>query len=383
MALPNTNISVAMVKAELGAATNDVGQLCIHPNINKWSKWKPVRLNKLTGVTELDIISTEYGLVIDEERDDMGSVDGWLNWHHDKPGGGLVNEFYRLGDFRNYNHNAGPKYVFDLKKTSFNLPDDRNISINLLSSNYEIDLSALTVGFDEDDNPILVSQLKPMLRVKRFTSPIDFDIVATFTASQSLSDSTTFVADINSLPEGNFVFEMVLVYEDRVFAFPDSPEYPNHKNVSISKVVAFTLEDLSAEIYSSTWATSLIMGTTVNEVISDVEYISIDVNIRNLTGATIEVSKDFTLSVTGDPFNTNETVYQNNYTVYNGASQDSTKLILPPNSYANLQIVQGVNYIPANVDYGPYDGNLLIKYRGDTVLNNGFKYSVVEALGQD
>ena len=41
--------------------------------------------------------------------------------------------------------------------------------------------------------------------------------------------------------------------------------------------------------------------------------------------------------------------------------QDSTKLILPSNSYANLQIVQGVNYIPANVDYGHfYDGNLLI-----------------------
>ena len=108
-----------------------------------------------------------------------------------------------------------------------------------MSSNYEIDLSALTVGFDEDDNPILVSQLKPMLRVKRFTSPIDFDIVATFTASQSLSASTTFVADINSLPEGNFVFEMVLVYEDRVFAFPDSPEYPNHKKCFNFKSCSF------------------------------------------------------------------------------------------------------------------------------------------------
>ena len=38
MALPKSNASVAMVKSELGAATNKVGQLCIHPNVNKWSK---------------------------------------------------------------------------------------------------------------------------------------------------------------------------------------------------------------------------------------------------------------------------------------------------------------------------------------------------------
>ena len=31
MALPNTNISVAMVRDELGAATNDVGQVMHSP----------------------------------------------------------------------------------------------------------------------------------------------------------------------------------------------------------------------------------------------------------------------------------------------------------------------------------------------------------------
>ena len=48
MALPS-NISVAMVKAELGASTNDVGQLCIHPNING-GKWKPVRVLCMEGL---------------------------------------------------------------------------------------------------------------------------------------------------------------------------------------------------------------------------------------------------------------------------------------------------------------------------------------------
>ena len=62
MALPNTNISVAMVRDELGASTNDVGQLCIHPNINKWSKWKPVRHPSKTKLTEEELKSTDFGL---------------------------------------------------------------------------------------------------------------------------------------------------------------------------------------------------------------------------------------------------------------------------------------------------------------------------------
>ena len=77
MALPNTNISVAMVKVN----SEQHPMMLVHyvgiRSINKWSKWKPVRLNKLTGVTELDIISTEYSFVIDEERDDMG-VCRWM-----------------------------------------------------------------------------------------------------------------------------------------------------------------------------------------------------------------------------------------------------------------------------------------------------------------
>ena len=52
--------------------------------------------------------------------------------------------------------------------------------------------------------------------------------------------------------------------------------------------------------------------------------------------------------------------------------QDSTKLILPSNSYAICKSYKGLIIYP-NVDYGPCDGNLLIKYRGDTVLNNGFQ----------
>ena len=107
MALPNTNISVAMVKAELGAATNDVGRLCIHPNINKWSKWKPVRHTKVTPLTEEDLNSIVYGLNVPVTFDNDYLI-ALEEWGYNRPRGGDNNppEPYRLADFRNYNHGA-------------------------------------------------------------------------------------------------------------------------------------------------------------------------------------------------------------------------------------------------------------------------------------
>jgi len=101
MALPNSNISVAMVKSELGAATNDVGQLCIHPNINKWSRWKPVKLDNLTSgrnhPTLGTIIPSTINQIILSKKDEF--------WEYEKPTGGASSP-YRLGDFREYEHTA-------------------------------------------------------------------------------------------------------------------------------------------------------------------------------------------------------------------------------------------------------------------------------------
>lgn len=106
MALPNSNISVAMVKAELGASTNDVGQLCIHPNINKWSKNKPISSNKLTGLTSADRLGSDYGLVPPTTQTNYTPVYS-QNWIYNIPTGG-VNSPYRLGDFIGYEHLATP-----------------------------------------------------------------------------------------------------------------------------------------------------------------------------------------------------------------------------------------------------------------------------------
>ena len=110
MALPSSNISVAMVRDELGAATNDVGQLCIHPNVNMWSKWKPVRFNSVSPITQANLEAVNYGIGWKSYANIDAVVSAYKNredvLNYNKPRGGLYNEPYRLTDFINYEKTA-------------------------------------------------------------------------------------------------------------------------------------------------------------------------------------------------------------------------------------------------------------------------------------
>ena len=88
MALPDSNISVPMVRDELGAATNDVGQLCIHPNINKWSKWKPVRFNSINPITQAQLASINFGITPPTPSNDYTLVMD-EKWGYSRPTGDL------------------------------------------------------------------------------------------------------------------------------------------------------------------------------------------------------------------------------------------------------------------------------------------------------
>lgn len=104
MTLPNTGISTSLVRSTIGAATNDVGSLCTHPNINKWSKWKPVLFNSVNGLTVANLQSANFGLQPSASSTSYASVVS-LKWGYNRPAGGASSP-YRLGDFRNYNHTA-------------------------------------------------------------------------------------------------------------------------------------------------------------------------------------------------------------------------------------------------------------------------------------
>ena len=117
MALGTTNISTTLVGNAIGVSSNDVGTLCSSTLINKWSKYKPVAY---------PAINTDS--IIDWWKSSRSSYDvGYINlcgiriptvenlsqtnniWEADPPRGGAT-EPYRLGDFRNYQHNSIPPY---------------------------------------------------------------------------------------------------------------------------------------------------------------------------------------------------------------------------------------------------------------------------------
>ena len=51
MALETIKISTDLVGTTLGTSSRDVGTLCTHPAINMWSRYKPIKKNKVTGLT--------------------------------------------------------------------------------------------------------------------------------------------------------------------------------------------------------------------------------------------------------------------------------------------------------------------------------------------
>jgi hypothetical protein len=81
--LPETELSISAVKADLGANTYELSALATHININKWSRKKPV------DGTWPQSSTLTYGL-------DLAN-----NWAYIKP-----TTEYRLGDFRGYQNNA-------------------------------------------------------------------------------------------------------------------------------------------------------------------------------------------------------------------------------------------------------------------------------------
>ena len=109
MALEPTKISTTLVGTTLGTSSRDVGTLCTHSAINPWSRWKPISYWSNSGITNDILKEVGNGFIVDSScieatlNTDIPS----MNWHYTKPTGGAESPF-RLGDFRNYDHDAMP-----------------------------------------------------------------------------------------------------------------------------------------------------------------------------------------------------------------------------------------------------------------------------------
>lgn len=121
MALPTiaTAITTTIVKQAIGVGSNNVGALCSSSNINKWSKFKPVRYaqvapNRGAGANWWQAQDGNCGLNIPNypSMPAMFSAlrSGVTMWNYLQPGGGASQPF-RLADFAGYEHAAKPPLV--------------------------------------------------------------------------------------------------------------------------------------------------------------------------------------------------------------------------------------------------------------------------------
>lgn len=102
MPLPNTGITTELVATTLGASTRQVKELCLHSNINMWSKRKPV-MDSRDVVPLADVgkgLGNNYGIQMPSSYND---TDTQLCTYQ-KPTSSSYPK--RLGDFRGYEHSA-------------------------------------------------------------------------------------------------------------------------------------------------------------------------------------------------------------------------------------------------------------------------------------
>lgn len=163
--LDNEKISTSLVGNTLGTTIRDVGKLCTHSEINKWSKWKPVRYNILEGIDLTQIESINYSLttptVIKDEFDESFCLEDWIYLRPEGKVKNGVDSPYRLGDFRNYFHQAPPPIPIIENPEVFNV---------VVSTEYkEIKASSLPV-WTGNEASILLEDLSGIIGDYYFTA---------------------------------------------------------------------------------------------------------------------------------------------------------------------------------------------------------------------
>ena len=222
MALGTTNISTTLVGTTLQTSSRDVGTLCTHPAINKYSKWKPIRNSKVAGITATDLHDANYGLTIPAFTSlidlfasyHTGSGHG-ADWGYAKPRGyvsEIIIEPYRIGDFRNYLHAANPITTnVAIDKTAFlsGTTADKTVTGTFMSAestDYQIGFADLNMSYVylgiaifDNTNTLVDYEINPTAGAKT----VGIDITG-YTAGQYkgilfLSSSALAVTDIIGL----------------------------------------------------------------------------------------------------------------------------------------------------------------------------------------
>ena len=117
MALPSTGITISNVRNTIGQNTNDLGSLCTSNKIQANSFWKPVTSPVLT-MTEAELFRVNDGFIVQSYSNPISLWNAIVNgqvWRYDPTQNQAP---YRLGDYRTYDHNAGPWFEWNFMNNS-------------------------------------------------------------------------------------------------------------------------------------------------------------------------------------------------------------------------------------------------------------------------
>lgn len=137
---PNKGVSIADIQTVLGTTLySDIGGLIVNGDINRWAKYKPIRLNKLGLVTDGERLLENYGLTIPAAG--YGSIDAMVadllnaDWTYLRPRGkgngqGGSDEWFRIRDFEGYFHGA-PAPLYPLADVNNTIATEDEVSVGI------------------------------------------------------------------------------------------------------------------------------------------------------------------------------------------------------------------------------------------------------------
>ena len=386
MPLPNTNISVAMVRKELGAATNDVGRLCIHPNVNKWSKWKPTVLqvgagNPLRPINELELRNVKYGLSVAEfNESDINSGVAHPVWIYKVPSGGLELpiEPYRLGDFRNYEH----KKYDELYGVDFSTPLKVFFPTELLRNSDNI----VSVEFIGSQTSTGLVTLKDM-----FNSGVGLSGMLVLYITSPDVPNEVYIQKSNTLD----------TYTDTIntitFTF-NSGNYPETNNGDLSLIMATGNEvvvsvvgvnqeaDIAdGKFYSLRADESMVTSSAYFNTIESAFTVELDLRLSDNYADFVLDQSDITFDSMVAPFNNGGTVTNvylelesahfqtssNNYSssIILDGDIPTGGIVVPPNSRTSISLLGLPKHI--NIDGGGSASNIVINIKVYGEINGG------------
>lgn len=147
----NDGVSVRDVQRALGVGSGDVGTLCKHANVNKWAKYKPIKLAQVKPVIESGRQDRNYGIiniptwtylsrmatflfgnrgsVATNTYPSCGYSSSIVYWDYEKPTGGASSP-YRLTDFSEYPVSSSPKGYYHMAEAPIGNMETTTINIS-------------------------------------------------------------------------------------------------------------------------------------------------------------------------------------------------------------------------------------------------------------